>query len=345
MRAVVPTHESAEVSTEKRSPTRHTPYALKKRHIRSKAKGDLPFRHKFKMTYKEMLAIPGMTDKLRFPPKTDRNLGPSKDTWCKFHKAFGHDVENCIALGYQLVGMVRDGFLKEYLEGGREGLKDETPAKDQGHEVPVHCEVNTISGGFSGGGCIASQRKKYAREVRAVEAREPDLYFTNADLRDVVPHDNDSVVISVVTLGRRVHRVLIDQGSSVDVMFWSTINKLQLSPDQLRPYNGYLFGFAGDQVEVRGHVELRTTFSYGTSSCTINSRYLVVNAFSAYNILLGRPALNRLGAVASTRHMKMKLPSFRGGIIVIKSNQKATKKCYENILKTKRGVCVVIAQS
>ena len=71
----------------------------------------------------------------------------------------------------------------------------------------------------------------------AVEARkpdqspEPDLYFTKADLRDVVPHDNDPVVILVVTIGRRVHRVLIDQGSSTDVMFWSTFNKLQLSLD------------------------------------------------------------------------------------------------------------------
>ena len=62
--------------------------------------------------------------------------------------------------------------------------------------------------------------------------------FTRADLRDVVPHDNDPVVISVVTVGRKVHMVLVDQGSSVDVMFWSTFNNLQLSPHLLRPYTG-----------------------------------------------------------------------------------------------------------
>jgi len=48
---------------------------------------------------------------------------------------------------------------------------------------------------------------------------EPDLCFTSTDLGDVVLHEDDLVVISVVTVGRRVHRVLIDQGSSVDVMF------------------------------------------------------------------------------------------------------------------------------
>jgi len=111
--------------------------------------------------------------------------------------------------------------------------------------------------------------------------------------------------------------VLVDQGSSADVMFWSTFNKLQLSPDLLRPYTGCLYGFAGDQVEVRDYLELRTTFTNGTTSGTENIRYLVVNANSAYNILLGRPALNRLKGVSSTRHRKLKLPDLSGRGIVI----------------------------
>ena len=92
-------------------------------------------------------------------------------------------------------------------------------------------------------------------------------------------------------------------------------------------------------MEEGGHIELRTTFTDGTTSRTANIRYLVVNAPSAYNILLGRPALNRIGAVPSTRHMKMRLPSLEGTVITIKSDQKEAKKCYENSLKTKRSVC------
>ena len=85
-------------------------------------------------------------------------------------------------------------------------------------------------------------------------------------------------------------------------------------------------------------MELRTTFTDGEASRTESIRYLVVNANSAYNILLGRPALNRLNAVASTRHMKMKLSDLSGKVIVIKSDQEEARKCYENSLKTKRGV-------
>ncbi|XP_068474988.1 uncharacterized protein [Phaseolus vulgaris] len=152
-------------------------------------------------------------------------------------------------------------------------------------------------------------------------------------------------MISVVTAGRKVHRVLVDQGSSTDVMFWTTFNKLQLSPNQLRPYIGFLYGFAGDQVEVRGHLELRTSFTDGATSRMENIRYLVVNAPSAYNILLGRRTLNRMRAVASTRHMKMKLPDLGGRVITIRSDQKEAKKYYEYSLKTKREVFMVTTRA
>jgi len=247
--------------------------------------------------------------------------------------------------------LVKNGFLKDYLAGSTTTTVPTVPEEGQAHEMPVHGEVHTISGGFSGGGPTASQRKKYVRSVSSVAEEfsddpwESDLVFTRADLRDVVPHDNDPVVISVVTAGRKVHRVLVDQGSSADVMFLSTFNKLQLSPDLLRPYTGCLYGFADNQVEVHGYLELRTTFTDGAASRTESIRYLVVNTNSAYNILLGRPTLNRLRAVSSTHHMKMKLPDLSGKVIVIKSDQEEARKCNENSLKTKRGVVMVIERS
>jgi len=76
--------------------------------------------------------------------------------------------------------------------------------------MPTHGEIHTIAGGFSGGGCTASQRKKYPRSVMMVDMFEDnlpdvDITFTKEDLRDVVPHDNDPIVISLVTAGRKVH--------------------------------------------------------------------------------------------------------------------------------------------
>ena len=92
------------------------------------------------------------------------------------------------------------------------------------------------------------------------------------------------------------------------MMFWETFVNLQLSSDQLRPYDECLVDFAGDQVKVRGFFELRTTFADENAARTITIRYIVVNVPSAYNLFLGRPSPNKLGAIASTTHMRMKLP-------------------------------------
>jgi len=185
---------------------------------------------------KELIAIPDVASKLKSPPKTDKRLGPSKNIWCEFQQAIGHNLYNCLTLGFQLDELVRGGFLKNYLHELQGALTTTDPTGDQGHEVPIHGEINTIAGGFSRGGCTASQRKKYARGVMTIEAHrsdqpKPDLVFTKTDLQYIVPHDNDLVVISVVRTGRKVHCVLVNQGSSTDVMFWSTFNKLQMSPD------------------------------------------------------------------------------------------------------------------
>jgi len=72
------------------------------------------------------------------------------------------------------------------------------------------------------------------------------------------------------------------------------------------------------------YVELMTTLSNNIATKRITIRYIVVNASSTYNLLLGRHSLNRLGAVASTTHLKMKLPSLEAGVITIKSDQKIT---------------------
>ena len=331
-----------ETATGRKGQERKLPYEA-----RGRTEGNRPMRHNFVVELKDLIAVPNIADRLRAPAKTDKVQGPHKDAWCEFHQAFGHHINNCLALGHQLDELVKSGFLKDYVAGSSTAAVLTVPEEDQAHDMPIHGEVHTISGGFSGGGSTASQRKRYVRSVNSVAEEgmddpwEIDLVFTKADLRDVFPHDNDPVVISVVTVGRRVHRVLVDQGSSADIMFWSTFNKLQLSPDLLRPYTGCLYGFAGDQVEVRGYLELRTTFTDGTTSRTESIRYLVVNSNSAYNILLVRPTLNRLRGVSSTRLMKLKLPDLSGRLIVIKSDQQEAKRCYENSLKTKREVFMV----
>ena len=97
-------------------------------------------------------------------------------------------------------------------------------------------------------------------------------------------------------------------------------------------------------MEVQGYVELRTTFADESAARMITIKYIVVNASFPYDLLLGRPSLNKLGAVASTTHTKMKLPSAEQKVITIKSHQKMARKCYETSLKNRRGTYAVTIQ-
>jgi len=112
--------------------------------------------------------VPNIADRLRPPVKSDKVLGPHKESWCEFHEAFGHHINNCMALGYQLDELVKNGFLKDYLAGSATTTALTVPEEDQAYEMPIHGEVHTISGGFSGGGPTTSQRKRYVRSVNSV---------------------------------------------------------------------------------------------------------------------------------------------------------------------------------
>ena len=123
---------------------------------------------------KDLIAVPNIAERLRRPTKTDKVLGPREDSLCEFHEAFGHHIDNCLSLSYQLDELVRTGFLKDYVAEPTTTTTLSPPqAEEPAHEMPMLGEVHTITGGFSGGGPTASQRKKYARGVNSIEERPP----------------------------------------------------------------------------------------------------------------------------------------------------------------------------
>ena len=176
-----------EATTKKKDSGKQQPYETRKPQTRTRTREDAPPRHNFRVELKELIAIPNIAERMKTPLKPDKKFGPSKNAWCEFHQAYDHAIHNCLSLGYQLDDLVKSGFLIDYLQEPQGVQALAAPRGDQGHEVPIHGEINTISRGFSGGGCTASKREKYARKVMAVEVRQVDqtpdvnLVFTKAD--------------------------------------------------------------------------------------------------------------------------------------------------------------------
>ena len=223
-----------------------------------------------------------------------------------------------------------------------ERRREEPPRGERRPEErpPLRGMINTILGGFAGGGCSSSSRKKHLRAVRSVHAickgprrRMPPITFSDSDFQGVNPNQDDPVVITIELENFAVKKVLIDQGSSVDIIYWKTFQQLQIPAEELIPYDEPIYGFSGERVPTRGYVDLHTTFGEGRQTRTIQVRYLIVDAHTSYNMLLGRPSLNLLGAVVSTPHLALKFPSASGDIITVHGDQKAARECYMASLK------------
>jgi len=154
----------------------------------------------------------------------------------------------------------------------------------------------------------------FINESEANPRREQSITFSPNDFEGVVPHDDEPIVVTLQIFNWDVKRVLIDPGSLVDILYYDAFEKIGLDPEQLQPFKGTFAGFTGEQVHVRGHITLKTTFGTGEYGKTITVKYLVVNAPNCYNIIIGRLFFNLLGAFLSTRFLVIKYPMEKGKI-------------------------------
>jgi len=74
---------------------------------------------------------------------------------------------------------------------------------------------------------------------------------------------------------------------------------MRITEEERKSYDNKVVGFSGEKVGTRGYIDLYSTFDEGKASKTIKIRYLVINDNTSYNILLGRPSINRLRAIIS----------------------------------------------
>ncbi|RDX70210.1 Retrovirus-related Pol polyprotein from transposon 17.6, partial [Mucuna pruriens] len=155
-------------------------------------------------------------------------------------------------------------------------------------------------------------------------------------MRGGTSEQNEPMVISVGVAGYKVERVLVDQGSSVNILYKSTMEKMQLKDEVIQECAGNLYGFAGECVPILGMVELETCLGERPVMRTLPIQYTIVDAPASYNIIIGRPALNKFGAIVSTKHLCMKFPVGRevGGVW---ADTQAARKCYEDSLKVERS--------
>ncbi|RDX98075.1 hypothetical protein CR513_19056, partial [Mucuna pruriens] len=160
----------------------------------------------------------------------------------------------------------------------------------------------------------------------------PVITFSKRDMRYEPPRQDEPMVILVVATKYKVERILIDQGSLTNILYWSTCKRLGLQLTDLEACVGKLYGFAGEQVTIKGVIELETTFEECTHARTISVLYTIVDVDASYNINMSRPTLNKLGVMVSTLHLCMKYPMGQE-VGRVWADHRVAKRCYEDNLR------------
>ena len=115
-----------------------------------------------------------------------------------------------------------------------------------------------IIGGIATTGSSKKARKTYLRVVQNVQLmgsvpkitrrESPIIGFSEEDARCLHhPHD-DALVVSVRVGDYNMHRMLVDNGSSADILYYPAFQQIGINRAQLTPSNAPQVGFGGTKV-------------------------------------------------------------------------------------------------
>jgi hypothetical protein len=207
----------------------------------------------------------------------------------------------------QVETLIRQGKLQKYVSrlsnthpSKAPGLKEQTENRKLG---PIG-EIKTIIGGPASGGTSRASRKAYARQVhnilvvqqppKNIRLDDQIISFSEEDARGTHQPYDDALVITMNIVGFTTRRVMVDNGSSADILYLPAYQQMKLDKDKLRPMDASLVGFTSDKVFLVGIMILPITVGTYPKVVSKTVDFLAVNYPSAYNAIIGLPTLNQL---------------------------------------------------
>jgi len=273
-----------------------------------------------------------------FSPKGKNGALPSNkwvrdpNAYCEIHKMNGHATKDCKALGRLLAAKFASGEIPDIdvttidlAHTAYEMLdseKSSPPNKKQKSEpTPVAQKgpkrmVKVIMGGSKLVRDSVSAIKQHERKVVTPVAKRPktsqadshEISFSEEETSDLDKPYDDALVISLDVANCEVQRILIDTGSSVDLIFLDTLVRMGISKKDIKGAPSPLVSFTSE-----------TSMSLGTITLPVTAQgivkmieFTVFDRLAAYNIILVTPWLYEMKAVPSTYHQCVKFPTPTG---------------------------------
>ncbi|XP_074314328.1 uncharacterized protein LOC141649540 [Silene latifolia] len=185
------------------------------------------------------------------------NPNPRKDQtkWCEFHMNVGYTTENCFTPRKEVAYLLKAGYLKDMI---RPRGRNEDPCKTNQEDKqernisppPPLYEVKFINGGSEICGLTISAAKKIARTHQTKSPCKPGnikpITFSGCDLVGILDLHHDGLVISIQIGTTNARRILVDGGSSVNLIMLDVLKAMKINEDQITKKSSVLVGFSGE---------------------------------------------------------------------------------------------------
>ncbi|XP_010695404.2 uncharacterized protein LOC104908051 [Beta vulgaris subsp. vulgaris] len=252
------------------------------------------------------------------PPIRTSAYRRDKSQWCEYHQECGHTTKDCRELKKDLDNLADQGKLNRYLkhtskEKGKQKVGQSNSGDTEGF-------IGVIAGGFASGGLTGRARKSHLQnlkhqvlEVKQSRSDCPIMTFGESSRSVSVPHD-DTLVIELKVANSRVKRVLVDSGSSADIITLDCLKKLKYYEKDVTLLDQPLIGFGGNSVHPVRSIKLPTRMGEKGKGRSLPIDFLVVDIPLPYNIIMGRLTLNKTKAAISTYQLLMQFETDEGKV-------------------------------
>jgi hypothetical protein len=247
---------------------------------------------------------------------------------CPYHRGpVKHTLEEC--------DMLRRYFIKA--GPSTEGGKDQGNKKggDREEEFPEVRDCFMIYDGLVAN-ASARHRKQERREVCSVKVAAPvyldwsdkPITFDQGDHPDYVPSPGRyPLVVNPIIGNARLTKVLMDGGSSLNIIYAETLGLLGIDLSMIRadtaPFHGIV---PGKRVLPLGQLDLLVYFRTPSNFRRETLTFEVVRFRGTYHAVLGRPCYAKFMVVPNYTYLKLKMSGPKG-IITVGSTYRHTYEC------------------
>ncbi|XP_058211443.1 uncharacterized protein LOC131323607 [Rhododendron vialii] len=271
------------------------------------------------------------------PPKLNTEEGNNNSRKrCSYHNELGHYTTACTPYKALLENLAAQGLLDDHIDWTKTPRRQPNVGAQNPIPHPVGV-INVIHGPTTKEAakqlCLELDKAQKLTQIFSIDRASKriktlehfwSITFTKQDLQRIQTPYNDALVVMVQISTHSVKRVLVDQGSSAEVLYLSLFKELKIPESCLLPAEVPLIGFSGTPVWPLGRITLPVV----TGSVASNLEFIVVDALSPYNAILDRNWLHSIKFGTSTYHQVVRYIGAHGRQEDLLGDQLEARQCY-----------------